>query len=302
MGMNVGTVSQVKIDGSRVKVVLDIHKDAPLPTDVNVTIQALTIIGERNVVLSPAWKPGKARIQDHLSSGKGSDPAQFVIPSSHTQTPVEPDDGLKQFRDFAAAIDPNQLASLATQGANAFQGQAGTFNQLIHNAAGLSQLLASQDQQLIQAAQNLHVIASSVNTRDAQLGQLIDGFSQASGALADQRQNISDLLSGANQLVSVGSSLLEGYKGTLPGDLATLSHLGEALQTNTGTFASLISGIPKIAQGLINAFDPKTQQIRLGSSVSTSVAGALREPFCHTVNGLPTILQNLIKPLLGGLC
>jgi phospholipid/cholesterol/gamma-HCH transport system substrate-binding protein len=301
MGMNVGTVREVKIDGSRVKVAFDVRKDVPLPTDVRITMQALTIIGERNVVLAPAWKPGKPKIQDHLDRTHDKS-GLFVIPAGNTTTPVEPDDGLRQFRDLAAAIDPQQLASLATQGANAFSGNERTFNDLIHNTAGLSQLLASQDQQLVQAAKNLHNLVSAVNTRDTQLGQVIDGFSQASSALADQRQAISDLLSGADQLIDVGSSLLEGYKGTLPGDLATLSKLGEALQTNSGTFASLITGIPRIAQGLLDAYDPKTGQIKLGASLTASLQGAFRDPFCHTVAGLPTLLRNLVLPLLGGMC
>lgn len=287
MGVDAGTVQKVKIDHSRVRVDMLIDKDVPLPTDVNVTIQALSIIGERNVVMSPAWKPGKPRIQDHLSGDH-----EFVIPADHTSTPVEPDDALKAFSDLASAVDPNAVTALIHSSANAFDGHGKTFNDLLGSASSLSEQLASQDQEILQTAKNLHTLAGSVNTRSQQLGEVIDGFSQATGTLAQQREAITTLLQGANNLVGSGQSLLDRYQGQLPGDLAKLARLGLTLQSSSDTFKALITDVPKIAKGLINAYDPATKQLRLGIDINDALSGALG-PSAQILLKSPLIQQAL---------
>jgi virulence factor Mce-like protein len=289
MGADAGTVQSVKIDGNRgIEVKMKIDRDVPLPTDVQVTIQALTIIGERNVVLSPAWTPGQPEIADHLTDGR------FVIPAKHTSVPVEPDDGLKAFSDLAAAIDPNAVTRLVKSGADAFDGHGQTFNDLLGSASSLSTQLAAQDQQILQTARNLHTLASAVNGRSEQLGHVIDGFSQATGTLADQRTAVSNLLTGANQLIGAGQSLLDTYKNQLPGDLANLAQLGLTLQHNSDTFQALIGSFPKVAQSLINAYDPVGKQLLLGVDL-VQAAGGILGPTAQIILGTPAaqaLVQN----------
>src|SRR5690606_9891074 len=58
MGVSVGTVESVTIDGDSILVDMKIRDDVPLPADVTATIHPASLIGERNVILGPAWKPG----------------------------------------------------------------------------------------------------------------------------------------------------------------------------------------------------------------------------------------------------
>ncbi len=278
MGMDIGTVNAVKINGSRIRVEMAIKRDVPLPPDEKVTIQAITIIGERNVVMSEAWKPGEPKMSDQIKAHKDCGKAKscFIIPDANVITPVEPDEGLKAIKNLIGAIAPDQLTSLIRNGAAAFGGDIPlTFNTLIQNTATLTSTLASQDQTILQAAQNLHSLAAAANTRTVQLGQVLDGFSQATSTLADQRQAIATLLSGADQLVGAGTSLLEQYKGQLPTDLAELSHVGSVLAANTNVFTTTITAFPKTAQGLVNAYDPTTHQLRLNVGIPTALIGII---------------------------
>lgn len=301
MGMDIGTVNAVKIDGSRIRVEMAIKRNVPLPLDDKVTIQALTIIGERNVVMSDAWKPGEPKMSDQIKARPDCGKAKscFVIPQANTITPVEPDEGLKAIKNLIGAIAPDQLRSLVRNGAAAFGGNIPlTVNTLIQNTATLTSTLAAQDQTILQAAQNLHSLAAAANTRTVQLGQVLDGFSQATSTLADQRQAIATLLSGADQLVGAGTSLLEQYKGQLPTDLAELSHVGSVLAANADTFTTTITAFPKTAQGLVNAYDPKTHQLRLNVGIPPALIGIIDNgpqllvtacqymPVLHTVPGL----------------
>lgn len=284
MGMSVGTVDSVKVDGSRVRVDMTIDNEVPLPLDVNATINALTIIGERNVQLGPPWKPGAEKAPDG-----------FVIPVEHTVTPIEPDDGLKAFRDLAESLDPAVISSIITSGANTFGGHEQGFNDLLDGTATLTSRLAAQDDRIIEAANNLHQLAEMLNSREQQLGHVIDGFSQASGALAAEREQISALLSGANRLVNAGTSLLGAYQGQLPGDLANLSSLGLVLQANAGTFEELLAAFPAVGQGLLDAYDPAANTLRLSANAGPSLAGILEATLGRLLD--PLGLGDLIRCL-----
>jgi phospholipid/cholesterol/gamma-HCH transport system substrate-binding protein len=264
MGVNAGTVDAVTVERGRVRVEMTIHDHVPLPDDVTATISALTVIGERNVTLGPPWKPGQAKIGDG-----------YTIPKERTTTPVEPDEALKAFKDLANAIDPAVVTDLIRTGANTFDGHEASFNGLLHTASSLTADLAGQDDRILAAAANLHQLAATANARQTQLGHAVDAFAQASGLLAEERQQIASVLAGANRLVDDGTSLLDAYGGNLPGDLANLSRLGLTLQSNQQVFADLFAAFPGVGHGLIDAYDPVSNNIRLGVNLGPSVSGVL---------------------------
>ncbi|MFD0537317.1 MlaD family protein [Actinomadura luteofluorescens] len=61
MGADVGLVDKVENQGDRVKVTFHLRRDVPLPKGVQASIVPLNLIGERNLVLHPAWRPGRPR-------------------------------------------------------------------------------------------------------------------------------------------------------------------------------------------------------------------------------------------------
>jgi phospholipid/cholesterol/gamma-HCH transport system substrate-binding protein len=264
MGVNAGTVNRVKVEHGRVRVDMSIHDHVPLPRDVTATISALTVIGERNVTLGPPWHPGQPKIGDG-----------YVIPKERTTTPVEPDEALKAFKDLADAIDPAVITEIVHTGATTFGGHEASFNDLLHSASTLTADLAGQDDRILDAAQALHDLAATANARQEQLGHTIDAFSQASGLLADERAQIGGVLSGANRLVDQATSLLDAYRGTLPGDLANLSQLGLVLEANEHVLSDLFAAFPNTAKGLIEAYDPVNNTVHLGANLGPSVNGIL---------------------------
>jgi virulence factor Mce-like protein len=264
MGVNAGTVDKVTVQRGRVRVDMTVHDHVPLPRDVTANISALTVIGERNVTLGPPWRPGQAKIGDG-----------YVIPKERTTTPVEPDEALKAFKDLAEAIDPAVITDLVRTGANTFDGHEASFNGLLETASDLTDDLAAQDGKIIKAAQNLHELAQVVNSRQAQLGHAVDAFAQASGLLAGEREEIAAVLKGANRLVASSTDLLDAYGGQLPGDLANLSELGLTLQANQEVFSQLFAAFPGVGNGLIEAYDPINNTLRLGANLGPSINGIL---------------------------
>ena len=274
MGVDAGIVDSIEIDGEIVRVEMTINDGVPLPADVNATIAPLTLIGERNVVLSPPWHPGDERLADGA-----------VLDTEHTFIPIEPDEVLQSITDLAKAIDPEAVSKLVTSGAEAIDGRGATFNRALEEVSGLTKTLADQDEQLLEAARNINVIATALNTRSDQLGHLVDSLSEASSVLAAERDSLGRFLTSVVTLSDAGGSLLDAYEGTLPGDVAILGDLALVLENNLGSLTQTVSLFPRISRDLVEAYDPARGGLVLNVSLSPLSSIALRPLF--DLLGLP---------------
>ena len=97
LGLKSGSIKQVKVEGSQVRVVLSIDEDVPLPRDVQAQIVPQSLIGERYVQLFPAWTDGQPKLQ-----------RRQLIPLTRTAVPVEPDEALKPLKEFLDSLDPER--------------------------------------------------------------------------------------------------------------------------------------------------------------------------------------------------
>jgi phospholipid/cholesterol/gamma-HCH transport system substrate-binding protein len=229
--------------GDHIRVEMQIHDKVPLPADVQATIVPLSLIGERNVVLGPAWQPGQPRVK------RGA-----AIPLERTSVPVEPDEALKAVTDLARAVDPKAVNQLVSKGAAALRGRGDDLNAAIEEAASLTTLLAAQDQALISAAENLHTVAGTLNRRREVLGKLLDDFSGATAVLADERQAIAKFLHALVVFTQEGNLLLGVYQGQLPTDVKRLSELAMTLGANAGSVQQLVRSLREIADGFVAAY------------------------------------------------
>ena len=280
MGANAGVVDSIEVDGDLVRVEMTIDDDVPLPADVVATIAPLTLIGERNLVLSPPWRPGDERLEDGAVLRFDPDPAR-----SQTRIPIEPDEILQALTDLAEAIDPQAVGDLLESGAAALEGQGATFNDLLDHAATVTSSLAAQDDQILEAARNLNAVATALNSRSGQLGHLVDALSEASSVLADERDSIASFLRSIVDLSDIGGSLLDAYQGQLPADIAHLADLALVLESNLGSLEGLVAALPVITEELVDAYDPARELLVLNISLSPLASRSLTPLF--DLLGLP---------------
>ena len=264
MGIDVGTVDAVEIEDTRVRVELSIRTDVPLPDDVQATIEPLTLIGERNVHLFPAWTA------EMEAEGRGRAQDGDEIPLDRTQVPVEPDEGLQAFNELAQSLDPDVVGQLITDSADALDGQGETIATAIDQASDLTSLFATLDTQLIAAAEDLEQVAASLGTRDAQLRTLVTSFADASGVLAAERDSIAALLSSLVGLTAQGQSLLDLYGEQLPGDVANLTSLLLVLDGHDEAIDDLLASFPMITETIRDAYRPSIDGFNLVANLTPS--------------------------------
>jgi phospholipid/cholesterol/gamma-HCH transport system substrate-binding protein len=270
MGIGVGTVDDIEIEDTGVRVSMTIDDDVPLPDFVEAAIEPLTLIGERNVHLFPAWTDAMA--DDGTERAVDGD----EIPLSRTHVPVEPDEGLQAFNDLAQSLEPDVVNQLITDSATALDGQGARIGQAIDQADALSDLFAGLDTQLVDAAGSLEAVVSTLDTRDAQLRTLVDQFSQATGVLAAERDAIGTFLSSLVDLTAQGESILDLYADELPTDIAHLTSLLLVLDEQGDAIDQLIAAFPSITATLRDAYQPSIDGFNLVTSASPSIDALYR--------------------------
>jgi virulence factor Mce-like protein len=251
MGADVGLVDDVQTQGDRIKVTFHIRRDIRLPRGVRASIVPLNLVGERNLVLHPAWKPGE---QVETSN---------VIPIERTHVPVEVDDALTSFTNLANALDPTKTRTALDRTANSFNGNGREFNATLEQSARLVENVAGQDKELVQVAQNLDRLAGVVRGREQVLGEVITDFSEATRVLSSERGDLQELIRGVLELAQNGDKLIQKYKGQLPYDLAVLTRTALMLKGNARQVAGLVQALPDLNKLLVGAYNPKNKSLQI---------------------------------------
>ena len=244
----IGTVEDVELTGDNVRVVLSLRDDVPLPADVQATIEAQTVLGERNVTLFPAWS---AELE---SSGAERLADGDTIPLERTSVPVEPDEALQAFNELVASLDPDVVGGLVTDSAAILNGRGERVGASIDAATDLTETLQAIDGPMLEAAASLNQVASVLNTRDAQLRALIDDFGVAVEVLAGEREQVQGLLSSLVGLSGEVTAILDVHGERLPPTIATLVAAMQVVETNRDTITVLADQLPVVTESFEAAY------------------------------------------------
>lgn len=244
----IGTVEDVELTGDHVRVVLSLRDDVPLPADVHATIEAQTVLGERNVTLFPSWDAElEAAGAPRLAHGD-------TIPLERTSVPVEPDEALQAFNELVASLDPEVAGGLVTDSATILDGRGERIGASIDAATDLTETLVAIDTPMLEAAGSLNRIASVLNDRDAQLRTLIDDFGVAVDVLAGEREQVQGLLSSLVGLSGEVTAILDVHGERLPPTIATLVAAMQVVETNRDTITVLADQLPVVTESFEAAY------------------------------------------------
>lgn len=274
MGLSSGKVVDIIVEDDGIRVELEVDSDVPVPADVRAAIVPLSLIGERNVALFPPWTEGEPRARDG-----------DVIPLDRTEVPVEPDEALQAFTDLARGLDGDEVGRLIERSADALEAQGQQLNDTIGSLAGLTGIIAEQDERLLGVARDLNQLAGTLNERDEQLGRVIDGFATATDVLSQERQAIAEFLAALGEFSTRAGRLIDAHADDLTVDLARLARLLLALDTNLASVEDLVRSFPITSQGLVDAYRPEHRVL----VVRVNMSPAARELFAplHEALGVP---------------
>ena len=281
LGLPAGHVRSVKVMGDKVRVVMSIHDDIPLPANVSATIIPLSFIGERYVQLYPAWKSGDATL------AHGS-----VLGLDRTSVPVEPDETLAALKHLLDTIDPKATGQLVHNLALGLDGTGPDLNKAIAGLGTITETLGEKDQQVGAIIDNFDRFTATLATRDQTLGRVLDTFARTTDALAQERDALQSLLSSLASLSSNGLDLLKEHGTKLDHDIGVLSQTLRLVGVHIDQVDKLLAAGPLFTagkgldgkSGLAAAYDKNLHAIDLRALVVPDVAQVFN------ALGLPTTL------------
>jgi virulence factor Mce-like protein len=257
LGLGAGTVKSVEIEDNKVRVVMRIHDDVPVPADVRAQIVPQSLIGERYIQLSPAYEDGMATAK----------PGQ-IIDEDHTITPVEPDEALAAVKEFLDSLDPKNLGRLVTNLESDLNGNGQALNDMLASLTDVVSTFASKDEALGRLVDSFDKLTATLATREQQLGQVLDAFAQASQVLADERTSIEGLVGGLADLSRDGLKLVGDHSKDLRTDIQTLTDAAAIIDANLSSVDKLLTAGPLLATGLEGAYDAPSRTISLRNNFS----------------------------------
>jgi phospholipid/cholesterol/gamma-HCH transport system substrate-binding protein len=288
LGMTVGRVSTIKVqDDKSVQVTFTVRRDVPLPRDVSAVIVPQSLLGARYIQLYPAWVDGQPKLDPNAA-------AQRVIPVDRTSVPAEPDQALAAINNLLKSLDPQATGQLVTNLNSDLTGNGQNFNDAVRSLSGLSNTLADKDQQLVTLIDNLQQFTTVLDTRETQLGRVMDLFAQTTSLLAQERGTIASLITNLANVSTNALDLVTKHAAPLQADIKSLSDLVQTLDGNLNNVSSLLDSLPQLVAGpnldgkagFIAAYNPTYHRIDLRDSLGSSVNGLLQAlglPLCLAI-------------------
>jgi phospholipid/cholesterol/gamma-HCH transport system substrate-binding protein len=298
-GVAVGRVSDMKLVGDDVRVVMSIDPDADrIPADATATVATRSAVGEQYVILRPQHDGGP-----YLKDGD-------VIPDDRTSIPIPVEQMLLHIDKLVGSIDEDNLRILVDELGKAFNGAGDDLGRLIDNG---DLLLARAEQSL---PQTLRLITDGQTVLDTQresrsaIRQWAQDLRLVTDTLVemdpDIRRIVVDAPNAGQELQSLVDEAGPGL-GSLVRNLDILNRVAiprlDALQQMFITFPDAVTGgftvVRRDEDGVLrshfgfvlNAGDPHACTTGYIPTTSTPSAGAVSNAntaavHCGVVNGV----------------
>ncbi|MDX3193745.1 MCE family protein [Streptomyces sp. MN03-5084-2B] len=248
-GVKVGQVDSIEVvegDRNLAQVKFDLEHAYRLPETVTATIKYRNLVGQRYLALGTDVPGDKAL------------PEGGTIPPERTKPALNLTVLFNGFKPLFKALSPQDVNRLSAEIISVFQGEGGTITSLLQHTASLTTAIASKDQVIGQVIANLNTVLGTVNSRGAQLGDLIEQTQKLVSGLAEQRKPIGDAVSALGDLAVSTTGLLADARPALKDDVAQLGVLSQ----NLGDSGVLLNHLLEVLPGNLQKF---TRTLSYGS-------------------------------------
>jgi phospholipid/cholesterol/gamma-HCH transport system substrate-binding protein len=238
-GVTVGQVSGVALQRGHALVTFAVDSGVHLPSDTQVGTQWHNVLGQQYLYLYPGHsrrtlKPGATL------------PLSSNVPG--------PDIGalLNSLGPMLGALNPQQANQVVNAFADALQGNVGQVDQLIDNAASVSQAVGSVDTQVGQLVDNLNQVFGALAQRSGDLGQVVGNLDTISQSLASRNDLLDQTVANLAQVGQEVASLEGNTHNSLSNAISDLEAVSADIQSQSG---SLGQGLSTLGSGLAPYID-----------------------------------------------
>jgi phospholipid/cholesterol/gamma-HCH transport system substrate-binding protein len=187
-GMGVGRVSDVRLEGTKVRVGFTVRKGISLGDRTEAAIKTETILGTKMLELTT----------------RGDGKLAGTIPLERTSSPYDLPDALGDLTTTISGLDTTQLSSALSTLANTFKETPPDLKPALEGVSRFSDTLNNRDAQLRSLLGNANKVSAVLGRRSQQIAGLVANSNALLAALLDERDSLQVLM---NNLTAVSHQI-----------------------------------------------------------------------------------------------
>jgi len=297
LGVPVGKVDKVTPDGTDVVVTMHYDPDVQVPANAKAVIVAPSIVGDRYVQLTPAYKSGRTM------------PDKAVLATDRTAVPLELDQIYSSLDDLVVALGPTganksgALTDLLQQTAKNFGGQGEKIHQSIHDLGTLTKTLDDHKDQLFGSARRLESFVNTLATNDSTVRQFTQSLSQVSSMLAGERNDLATSMNNLATALGDVRDFVKDNKAALSSNIKGLNRVAKVLVKRRDELNETLHTAPLALNNLMLTYNPQTGTLDTNANLTMIANQVVSDPktfLCGLVNQADSSqkLCNTIKGLV----
>lgn len=187
-GMGVGRVSDIRLEGTKVRVGFTVRKEVELGDRTEAAIKTETILGSKMLELT----------------SRGDGKLKGAIPLERTTSPYDLPVALGDLTTTISGLDTNQLSSALTTLADTFKETPPDLRPALQGVARFSDTLNNRDAQLRHVLENANKVSGVLGRRSEQIAGLVANSNALLAAMLDERDSLDVLM---NNLTAVSHQI-----------------------------------------------------------------------------------------------
>ncbi len=251
LGVSIGTVTDVRPDGTDVVVTMEYDADTLLPADAKAVVISPSIVGDRFVQITPVYTGGDVLADD------------IELDTDRTAVPLELDEIYGSIDSLTVALGPTganrqgALSDLLDTTAENFGGQGAAFNTTIKNFGKLSSTLDNNKEELFGSAARLGGFVKTLADNDQTVRDFNTSLSQVSTMLAGERQELQASLENLAGALTEVSSFVQENRDILGRNIKGLNRVSKVLVKQRAALDEVLNTAPLALNNLALTYNPQ---------------------------------------------
>lgn len=273
LGIAVGKVDQVVPQGTQVKVVMTYDDKVKVPQDAQAVIVSPSVVGDRYVQLTPAYKTGDTVMADNT-----------IVKADRTAVPLELDEIYSSIDRLTVALGPTgankngALTDLLEQTAKNFGGEGATFNQTLKDFGRFSQTLDNNKDELFRSTAQLGGFVKTLADNDTTVRDFNKSLGNVSSLLADERQELTTALGSLGTALDEVARFVKENRTSLGKDIRGLNRVAKVLVRQRAALDELLQAGPLALSNLYHTYNPGNGTLDANANVQNVLAEIATNP------------------------
>jgi phospholipid/cholesterol/gamma-HCH transport system substrate-binding protein len=253
--VTVGEVTEVDRDGWHARLTMRVREDVELPENVIADIRQVSLLGEKYVALEPPT--------DVAPAGELGDGDNIPIEATGRNPEVEEVLGALSFLLSGGGVA--QLGTITAELNNVMSGRTNRLRHLLESLDSVVGTLDDQKDDIVGALESMNNLTTTLNAERKTFTAALDAAGPAVRVLADQHDELVEMLSALERLGTVGTRVITASKDNL---LRSLRDLRPVLNRLSAAGDSLAPGLNLLVSF---PFPQEASEIVLGDYSNTSI-------------------------------